>query len=151
MPPVTMDDFNSYLSPFIGDQAKLALLLDYDGNSIFVVLQMDNILILWMLSLCINLSLYLLLFQFRYIDTHLQASRPRNHSIGDQENFGAACKPKRCLCCHHLRKKCSQRKRHGWDRRYERIQCALKYLLDFSKTYTCIYQSIELFRYYICW
>merc|ERR1719242_2363812 len=27
-----MDDFNSYLSPFIGDQAKLALLLDYDGT-----------------------------------------------------------------------------------------------------------------------
>jgi len=32
MPPVTMDDFNSYLSPYVGDQAKLALLLDYDGT-----------------------------------------------------------------------------------------------------------------------
>ena len=33
MPPVTLDDFNAYLSPYVGDQAKLALLLDYDGNS----------------------------------------------------------------------------------------------------------------------
>ena len=126
MPPVTMDDFNSYLSPFIGDQAKLALLLDYDGNSIFLFSVTNSFEFYPLYS---SFSWFIALFKFRYIDTHLQTSRPRHHSIRDKENFGAAGKPKKCVCCHHLRKKCSQRKRHGWDRRYERIQCSLKYLL----------------------
>ncbi|KAF7384857.1 hypothetical protein HZH66_011943 [Vespula vulgaris] len=32
MQPVTMDDFDDYLSKYIGDNHKLALLLDYDGT-----------------------------------------------------------------------------------------------------------------------
>ena len=32
MTPVTMDDFNGYLAPYVGDKAILALLLDYDGT-----------------------------------------------------------------------------------------------------------------------
>ena len=32
MTPVTLDDFNSYLTPYVGDKAILALLLDYDGT-----------------------------------------------------------------------------------------------------------------------
>ncbi|KAK0178316.1 hypothetical protein PV328_002276 [Microctonus aethiopoides] len=32
MQPVTMDDFDDYLSKYIGDDHKLALLLDYDGT-----------------------------------------------------------------------------------------------------------------------
>lgn len=32
MEPVAMDDFNSYLTPYVGDHAILALLLDYDGT-----------------------------------------------------------------------------------------------------------------------
>ena len=42
MPPVTMDDFNSYLSPYVGDQAKLALLLDYDGKLYFISKPIQN-------------------------------------------------------------------------------------------------------------
>ena len=38
MPPVTMDDFNEYLSTYVGDQARLALLLDYDGNLLFNII-----------------------------------------------------------------------------------------------------------------
>ncbi len=32
MCPVAVDDFNSYLSPYVGEKAILALLLDYDGT-----------------------------------------------------------------------------------------------------------------------
>jgi len=32
MDPVSVDDFDSYLSPYVGDEAILALLLDYDGT-----------------------------------------------------------------------------------------------------------------------
>ena len=32
MQPVSVEDFNSYLAPYVGDQAILALLLDYDGT-----------------------------------------------------------------------------------------------------------------------
>ena len=32
MTPVTISDFDSYLGPYVGDKATLALLLDYDGT-----------------------------------------------------------------------------------------------------------------------
>ena len=32
MTPVNIADFDSYLTPFVGDKATLALLLDYDGT-----------------------------------------------------------------------------------------------------------------------
>ena len=32
MTPVTMDDFEDYLSKYVGSTCKLALLLDYDGT-----------------------------------------------------------------------------------------------------------------------
>lgn len=32
MTPVTMDDFEEYLSKYVGSTCKLALLLDYDGT-----------------------------------------------------------------------------------------------------------------------
>lgn len=32
MQPVSFDDFNSYLGPYVGDRAILSLLLDYDGT-----------------------------------------------------------------------------------------------------------------------
>ena len=32
MTPVTLSDFDSYLAPYVGDKATLALLLDYDGT-----------------------------------------------------------------------------------------------------------------------
>jgi len=32
MTPVTMDDFEEYLSKYVGTTCKLALLLDYDGT-----------------------------------------------------------------------------------------------------------------------
>ena len=32
MQPVSLDDFNCYLAPYVGGKAILALLLDYDGT-----------------------------------------------------------------------------------------------------------------------
>ena len=32
MDPVTMDDFEEYLSKYVGNTLKLALMLDYDGT-----------------------------------------------------------------------------------------------------------------------